>query len=456
MRMPSVFSILDVGMGPSSSHTTGPLRAAEDFCHVLASRRLPPGRIRVTLLGSLALTGKGHLTDLAITAGLAGYRLSERPAASIHALHQAVRAAGEVEIAGRRFPFNPDLDILFDPSFDTLPHPNTLRIALVAEDERPLFEQEYRSIGGGAVEGGSLPPVPTRRATETRLSMDGLVNACLDRGIDLPALLRENEASAHGLGPEEVRRRLDLLWETMTDSIESGLRTEGLLPGRLKLERRAPEMLKHLQSSIRSGQILSREATLAAIYALAVAEENAAGGRVVMAPTCGSAGVLPAVLKLLEERLLLPDERVHDALLVAGIVGAVVATNASIAGAEVGCQGEVGTACAMAAAATCQLLGGSVPQVEAAAEMALEHHLGLTCDPVFGLVQIPCIERNAAAAVSALSSASLSLLSSGRHQISFDRAVATMREIGRDMDRKYKETSLGGLALPGDPGRPTS
>jgi L-serine dehydratase len=237
----------------------------------------------------------------------------------------------------------------------------------------------------------------------------------------------------------------------MTDSIESGLRTEGLLPGRLKLERRAPELLEHLEGSLRSGRILSHETTLAAIYAVAVAEENAAGGRIVMAPTCGSAGVLPAVLKLLEERLLLPALRVHDALLVAGIVGAIVAAKASIAGAEVGCQGEVGTACAMAAAAACQVLGGSAPQAEAAAEMALEHHLGLTCDPVCGLVQIPCIERNAAAAVSALSAASLSLLGSGRHQISFDRAVATMRRIGTDMDRKYKETSLGGLALSADP-----
>ncbi len=454
MGIPSVFSILDVGIGPSSSHTTGPLRAAQDFRRALASRGLPVGRIRVSLLGSLALTGRGHLTDLAITAGLAGYELSERPAASIQASYQAVRAAGEVEIAGRRFPFDPDLGILFDPSFDALPHRNTLRIALLAEDETPRFEQEYRSIGGGAIEGGSLPAVPTRGATETGLSMDRLLDACLDRGIGLPALIRENEDSVHGLGPDEVRRRLDLLWGAMTDSIESGLRTEGLLPGRLKLERRAPELLEHLQGSLRSGRILSHETTLAAIYALAVAEENAAGGRIVMAPTCGSAGILPAVLKLLEERLLLPAERVHDALLVAGIVGGIVAAKASIAGAEVGCQGEVGTACAMAAAAACQVLGGSVPQVEAAAEMALEHHLGLTCDPVCGLVQIPCIERNAAAAVSALSAASLSLLGSGRHQISFDRAVATMRRIGTDMDRKYKETSLGGLALSADPDSP--
>ena len=454
MGIPSVFSILDVGIGPSSSHTTGPLHAAQDFRRDLASRDLPLGRIRVTLLGSLALTGKGHLTDLAITAGLAGYELSEHPAVSIHALHQAVRAAGEVEIAGRRFPFNPDLDILFDPSLDALPHPNTLRIALLAQNAQPLLEKEYRSIGGGAVEGGSLPAVPTRWAAEAALSMDRLLDACLDRGIGLPALIRENEDASHGLGPDEVRRRLDLLWGAMTDSIESGLRTQGLLPGRLKLERRAPELLENLEGSLRSGRILSHETTLAAIYAVAVAEENAAGGRIVMAPTCGSAGILPAVLKLLEERLLLPALRVHDALLVAGIVGSIVAAKASIAGAEVGCQGEVGTACAMAAAAACQVLDGSVPQVEAAAEMALEHHLGLTCDPVCGLVQIPCIERNAAAAVSALSAASLSLLGSGRHQISFDRAVATMRRIGTDMDRKYKETALGGLAVSAEPDAP--
>ncbi len=232
----------------------------------------------------------------------------------------------------------------------------------------------------------------------------------------------------------------------MTGAIDAGLQAEGVLPGRLKLPRRAAEMFTSFQRNIRHWRVLPQEVTLAAVYAIAVAEQNAAGGRVVTAPTCGSAGVVPAVLRMLQERFRLADEAIYDALLVAALVGGVVAANASIAGAEVGCQGEVGTASAMAAAAACHLLGGTVLQVESAAEMALEHHLGLTCDPVQGLVQIPCIERNAVGAVTALNSANLALLSSGAHRISFDQVVATMKQVGQDMSAKYKETALGGLA----------
>ena len=448
MRVPSVFDLLDTGIGPSSSHTLGPLRAARDFRGLLAARGIDRAHVRVTLLGSLARTGKGHLTDLAVTAGLADYDPTDPSGPSLQAVYQMVRSAGGIR-GGAVLHFDPDRDILFDTTTLDLAHPNTLRFVARDDAGSPLLEEEYRSIGGGAVEGGTFGDAAARGRAASGFSMARVLDACLERGMDLAQFVRENEEREHGLAPADVERRLEALWGTMTRSIEAGLATEGVLPGRLCLERRAPEMLEHLQGRAREWQVVSRETTLAAVYALAVAEENAAGGRVVTAPTCGSAGVVPATLKMLQERFLLSDERIHDALLAAGLVGLVVAVNASISGAEVGCQGEVGTASAMAAAAACQLLGGSALQAESAAETALEHHLGLTCDPVCGLVQIPCIERNAVGAVAALNAASLALLGSGKHQISFDRAVATLKEVGRDMDRKYKETALGGLAGPG-------
>jgi len=453
MNVPSVLTLLSIGVGPSSSHTLGPLRAARDFRSLLLARGVREARVQVTLLGSLAYTGKGHLTDLAVTAGLAGYDPASVDGPSLHAVHQAVRAARGIR-DGLVLQFDPDRDIAFDTGALDLPHPNTLRFRAAREDGTVLLEEEYRSIGGGAVSGGSFGDAATVRGASD-LTMGGVLEACLERGIDLAQFVRESEEGAHGLSRDEIASRLASLWTAMTLAIERGLRTGGVLPGRLQLERRAPEMLERLEGDPRRWHVVSREITLAAVYALAVAEENAAGGRVVTAPTCGSAGVVPATLLMLQERFLLPEERMHDALLVAGLVGLVVAGNASISGAEAGCQAEVGTASAMAAAAACQLLGGSVLQVESAAEMALEHHLGLTCDPVCGLVQIPCIERNAVGAVTALNAASMALLGSGKHQISFDRAVATMKQVGLDMDKKYKETALGGLALRGCGASPT-
>ncbi len=447
MNVPSVFTLLSIGVGPSSSHTLGPLRAARNFRSLLLAQGTREARVQVTLLGSLAYTGKGHLTDLAVTAGLAGYDPAGAEGSSLHVAYQAVRAARAIR-DGLVLHFDPDRDIAFDTAALELPHPNTLRFRATKEDGTVLLEEEYRSIGGGAVSGGSFGDAASARGTSD-LCMGDVLELCLDRGVDLAQFVRENEEGAHGLARDEIASRLASLWTAMSQAIERGLRTRGVLPGRLQLERRAAEMLERLEGDPRRWHVVSREITLAAVYALAVAEENAAGGRVVTAPTCGSAGVVPATLAMLQERFLLPDQRMHDALLVAGLVGLVVAGNASISGAEVGCQGEVGTASAMAAAAACQLLGGSVLQVESAAEMALEHHLGLTCDPVCGLVQIPCIERNAVGAVTALNAASMALLGSGKHQISFDRVVETMREVGLHMDKRYKETALGGLASRG-------
>ncbi|SQD93190.1 L-serine dehydratase [Candidatus Bipolaricaulis anaerobius] len=443
MDVPSVFTILKVGIGPSSSHTMGPFFAARDFRGLVAAQGVAGGRLRAVLLGSLARTGRGHLTDAAVAAGLSGHDPDRDATRSLPDVLAAVRAAGEVGIAGRRFAFSPDEDIVFDLSDRELPHPNTLRFELLGEEGRVALTEEYRSLGGGAVAGGTFGPQSARGG---RFTMTEVLAACRKREIDLAGFVRENERYLERTD-DGVEAQLSALWAAMRGSVDRGLSTRGVLPGLLRLARRAPDIHDALQGREGRRRVLAREMDLASAYAIATAEENAAGGRVVTAPTCGAAGVLPAVLRTLQETLGLPDERVHDALLVAGLIGLAVATNASIAGAEVGCQGEVGTASAMAAAAACYLLGGDAEaQVDRAAETALEHYLGLTCDPVYGLVQIPCIERNAAAAVAALHAASLAVLCRGEDRISFDTAVAALAEIGRDMSPKYKETAQGGIA----------
>lgn len=442
---PSVFDILKIGIGPSSSHTLGPLRAAQDFRRALMARGEQGGRITATLLGSLALTGKGHMTDLAVTAGLSGADPTVNSRPTLPTIAQEVRNAGRITVGSTRFTFQPDRDLVLDTQTPP-PHPNTVIFRLLEENGTVALEETYQSIGGGRVLGGMIPPPPTAGKGTEPISMNRLLEECLGSSQDMGTWVRDNEWRSHGLDDEEVTRRLSMVWETMVASIETGLMARGLLPGRLQLDRRAAEMYERLQKSLRSWQVLSHEITLASIYAIAVAEENATGGRVATAPTCGSAGIVPATLRVIQERFFLPDAKIHQALLVAGAVGTVAAVNASIAGAEVGCQGEVGVASAMAAAAACHLLGGTVLQVEFAAETALEHHLGLTCDPVDGLVQIPCIERNAVGAVTALNAANMALLSSGKHLVSYDTAISTMKEIGHDMHCKYKETALGGLA----------
>jgi len=443
MDVPSVFTLLKVGFGPSSSHTMGAYRAARDFRGLVAKAGSAGGRLRVVLLGSLARTGRGHLSDAAVAAGLTGHvpdRDATKPLPDVLA---AVRAAGDVRIAGGRFVFRPDEDIVFDVSEHGLLHPNTLRFELLGDEERVVLAEEYRSLGGGAVAGGTFG---AESAGKGRFTMTEILASCWERGTDLVGFVRENERRL-GRTDAETETRLSVLWAAMRDSIARGLSTPGVLPGPLRLVRRAPGLYEALQKREEARKPLTQEMDLASAYAIAVAEENAAGMQVVTAPTCGAAGVVPAVLRTFQEVLGLRDERIHDALLVAGLIGLAVATNASIAGAEVGCQGEVGTASAMAAAAACYLLGGDVEaQVDRAAETALEHYLGLTCDPVYGLVQIPCIERNGAAVVAALHAASLAVLCRGEDRISFDTAVAALREVGRDMSPKYKETGLGGIA----------
>lgn len=393
--MESLRELYRIGMGPSSSHTMGPRRAATMF----AERCKEAAKYRVTLYGSLAATGRGHLTHAAVTQPL---------------------ALKPVEIIERA-------DIT--PDF----HPNGMLFEALSARGNVQASWRVYSVGGGALREEGQPQPP---AVYPLANMRDLVHWADESGNPLWMYVQECEG-------ESLWEHFSRVWQAMKAAIRRGLDEEGVLPGGLKLRRKASQIYQQAQQLSAAVQ---RTGFLTS-YALAVAEENAAGGIVVTAPTCGSSGVLPAVLYYLQQRNDYTNQRIYRALATAGLVGNLVKKNASISGAEVGCQGEVGTACAMAAAAAAQLLGASPHQIEYAAEMGLEHHLGLTCDPVAGLVQIPCIERNAMAAARALDCAEYALLSDGRHLISFDQVVAVMRQTGHDLPGLYRETSTGGLAV---------
>jgi len=452
--LPSVFEILKPAVGPSSSHTLGPMLAARDFALEVAQLAAADARglrIRVELYGSLAFTGRGHLTDLAVAAGLAGYGSRELASTSLEAVAHAVRDAGHIRLDGRELLFDLDRDVAFDVDAKDLPHPNTMRFSLLAPDGTVSLEETYCSIGGGRVTGGRLGELSEHRGAKRAVSMSRVLAECEKAGIDLAEYAYRFEEMQHGHARAEVDAYLDEMWTLMRRAMERGLAAEGTLPGFMRLERRAHGLYARFLEALPHFDILSAEASLASICAIAAAEENAAGGAVVTAPTCGSCGVLPACLRVVQEKMGSSDAEIRRALLVAGLIGAMIATNASISGAEVGCQGEIGAASAMAAGAVCSLLGGSArDQVDRAAESALEHYLGLTCDPVGGLVQIPCIERNAAGAVSALNAASLAMISGGVDRVSFDDVVEAMHKTGLDLDARYKETARGGLAIDPD------
>jgi len=449
ISLPSVIDVLKPAVGPSSSHTLGPMRAGLLFRRQLERRPDPrPGdRISVTLYGSLAHTGKGHLTDLAVVAGLAGCSPEDIAQRSMQSIYGEISSTGVLLLPSYGIVFQPGADIVFDTETPPEHHPNTLRFAL--HDHRGLVELSvsYLSIGGGTVVDAShLAALQNRRESNPVEARD-IVDACQRHGETLVDYALAMEESIHGRSKDRVADHLQKTWTLMSRSIHSGLHCSGVLPGPLGVERRAAAMLKQFEKQQGTPGIISSDTTRASVYAIAVAEENAGGGAVVTAPTCGSAGVLPACLRVMQESLDLTDEQIGDALLVAGIVGELAIAKASIAGALVGCQGEIGVASAMAAAAVCHLLGGSVAdQIDRAAETALEHYLGLTCDPVAGLVQIPCIERNAAGAVSALNAANMAMISGGRDRVSFDATLEVMHQTGLDMRSRYKETSLGGLA----------
>jgi L-serine dehydratase len=454
--LPSIFEILKPAVGPSSSHTLGPILAARAFVKKAAQPAAAMGaggRIRVTLYGSLALTGRGHLTDVAIAAGLAGYGPRELVGMTLAEVQEQVRKAGRVRVGDRELLFDADRDVIFDAASRDLPHPNTMRFAVLDLDGNEALSETYVSVGGGRLAGGMLGPLVRDLAQRDRASAGAVVSACVRQNISLVEHVYRTEEVEHGHPRSAVDAHLDEMWAQMRRAIDRGLAAEGSLPGSLRLERRARTLYRHFLELLPHFHVLSPEASLASIYAIAVAEENAAGGAVVTAPTCGSCGVVPAALRVVEEKMGLRPEQIRGALAVAGWIGAVIAADASISGAEVGCQGEIGAASAMAAGAVCYLLGGTVSdQVDRAAESALEHYLGLTCDPIDGLVQIPCIERNAAGAVSALNAASLAMISGGGDRVSFDDVVDAMRRTGHDLDSRYKETALGGLAATPDVG----
>ena len=453
ISLPSLFDILKPAVGPSSSHTLGPMRAGLRFRERLQARSSPePGeRITITLYGSLAHTGRGHLTDRAVVAGLRGLGPEDVAERSMASIYEEAAATGVLLLPSGGYAFQPETDVIFDTQTPPEPHPNTLRCTLQDHRGRVLLSAIYCSVGGGAIADGAELDAMRREQAAHPASARAILDACRRDEVSLADYALAMETLAYGRSRASVLDYLRRVWHLMYGSIDRGLSGGGVLPGPLGVERRAADMLARFEERHGTPGVISADTTRASIYAIAVAEENADGGAVVTAPTCGSAGVLPACLRVMQESLSLSEDRVCEALLVADVIGGLAVAKASIAGALVGCQGEIGVASAMAAAAVCHLLGGSVSdQVDRAAETALEHFLGLTCDPVAGLVQIPCIERNAAGAVSALNAANLAMISGGRDRVSFDATLEVMHQTGLDMRSHYKETSLGGLAAISD------
>lgn len=446
--MISVFDLFKIGIGPSSSHTVGPMRAGKAFADGL--RGLPVARIEVKLYGSLAWTGKGHGTDRAALIGLAGEAPDTVDPDRAQAVLDRARTERHLTLpSGRTVDFVPERDIVFDFVTATPGHPNTLDFAAFDADGRDLRRETWYSVGGGFVvrEGEDLVAADTADALPYPYrSADELLAMGRASGLTIAEMVLANELAQRPR--EAVDDHLDRIVETMFLCIDRGMRHEGELPGGLRVKRRAKPFADRLDEDRRLNHRAPHEIMdWVSLFAMAVNEENAAGGRVVTAPTNGAAGVVPAVLRYYRDFCEGTPEGIRAFLLTATAVGGLFKLNASISGAEVGCQGEVGVACSMAAGGLCAALGGSNEQIENAAEIGMEHHLGMTCDPIGGLVQIPCIERNAFGAIKAINAASMALKGDGTHRVSLDQVIVTMRETGKDMATKYKETSQGGLAV---------
>ncbi|MDY7116413.1 L-serine ammonia-lyase [Halomonas sp. SSL-5] len=453
----SVFDLFKVGVGPSSSHTVGPMQAACNFVAELEARELTEHvtRLEVELFGSLSATGIGHGTDHAVIMGLMGERPDRIDPDVIAPRIDELKTSDTLRLAGRhRVPFVWARDMrLLEESLPR--HPNAMR--LVAHGEAgELHRNTYYSVGGGFVIDEAQSAEGALDTDHTRIpydfqTADEMLRMCRDSGLRISELMMENEKAWRS--EAEIRAGLCEIWQAMQACVAKGLEAEGVLPGGLNVRRRAKALHRHMLASTNDHSLIA--STMSAmdwlnLYALAVNEENAAGGRMVTAPTNGAAGIIPAVLHYyMQFQAGACDRDVVDFLLAAAAVGILCKKNASISGAEVGCQGEVGSACAMAAAGLTEVMGGTIDQVENAAEIGLEHNLGLTCDPVGGLVQVPCIERNAIASVKAINAAQMALRGDGQHFISLDKVIRTMRDTGADMQAKYKETSKGGLAVSG-------
>jgi L-serine dehydratase len=448
----SVFDLFSVGIGPSSSHTVGPMRAARMFACSLDSDDLleSTARVRVELFGSLGATGHGHGSERAVILGLAGETPESVDTQTAAARAAAVRASGRVALLGRHEAGLAADDLVLHRRMSLPFHPNGMSMFAYDAGNGLLAERTYYSLGGGFVVDESAAGAGRIKADDTPLTYPfrtgaELIAHCDRAGLPVSEIMLANETAWRPAC--QVRSDLLGIWAVMQDCVRHGCEREGTLPGGLKVPRRAPELYRRL-----AGEPLSTDPLQVMdwvnLFALAVNEENAAGGRVVTAPTNGAAGVLPAVLHYYARFVPGADDAgVVRFLLCAGAIGVLYKENASISGAEVGCQGEVGSACSMAAGALCEVLGGTPGQVENAAEIGMEHNLGLTCDPVGGLVQVPCIERNAVAAVKAINAARIALRGDGRHIVSLDKVIKTMRETGADMKVKYKETARGGLAV---------
>lgn len=453
----SVFDIFKVGIGPSSSHTMGPMRAAKRFAEHLASaeRLRDVIAIQAEMFGSLGATGRGHGSDRAVLLGLEGDDPATTDIDAIGGRVAAVTARKRLQlVGGHEVDLDPATAIVFHRR-DKLPlHPNGMRFTAFDRNGGIVREQIYYSVGGGFIVDHAGAPVETSgavgvAATEVPYPFDtgaDLLQQAANHGLSLSSLMLENESAS--LPEADVRQRVLAIWRTMEACVHRGCQREGVLPGGLKVKRRAAALFRKLKSQPAANADPLAIMDWVNLSALAVSEENAAGGRVVTAPTNGAAGIIPAVMTYY--RRFLPnadDDGSVRFLLAAAAIGALYKKNASISGAEVGCQGEVGVACSMAAGALAEVMGGTPAQVENAAEIGMEHNLGLTCDPMGGLVQVPCIERNAMGAVKAINAARLALAGDGSHKVSLDKVIRTMRRTGADMSSKYKETARGGLAV---------
>jgi L-serine dehydratase len=450
----SVFDLFKIGIGPSSSHTMGPMTAACRFIREVQERGQLAQVVRVTvdLYGSLALTGKGHATDTAVTLGLAGWLPAQVDPDAAAKLIEQVRQHGKLTLAGSQsIEFRIDRDIHWHYK-ESLPyHPNALTLHAYDAQDRPVHEGTFYSVGGGfvvteaeaqspgALTAGPAVPFPFGNAEE-------LLQIAEREKLSIADIMLRNECAVRT--EQEVRSGLDRIWNAMSACIDRGLRQEGVLPGGLNVKRRAVKLREALEERERAKKA---DALIAMdwinVWALAVNEENAAGGKVVTAPTNGAAGVVPAVLRYYDRFCDGTPQGRHTFLLTAAAIGSLYKRNASLSAAEMGCQGEIGVACSMAAGGLAAAQGGTNGQIENAAEIGMEHNLGLTCDPIRGLVQIPCIERNAMGAVKAIDASRLALMGDGTHHVTLDRVIETMRRTGADMHDSYKETSLGGLAV---------
>jgi L-serine dehydratase len=443
----SIFDIFKIGIGPSSSHTVGPMKAAREFVSRLEPSLKSVRKLEVRLYGSLAYTGKGHGSDSAILLGLSGEAPETIDPDSVDGMLKQINTDHRLNIgADTAIEFDPDSDLIFDYGEPLARHTNGMRFTALDGKGKTLLTDDYFSLGGGFIVRGNEEE-PSRQTGEPPHPFSdgaGLLEQSKTSGLSIPDLVHQNELSWRN--ETEVNQKLTSIWDAMQACVQRGLHTEGVLPGRMAVTRRAARLYRSLKSREHESGLETMD--WVNTYAIAVNEENAAGGRVVTSPTNGAAGIIPAVLHYYKYFIAdFEEEGVKRFLLAAGAIGILYKINASISGAEMGCQGEVGVACSMAAAGLVAAFNGTANQLENAAEIGMEHNLGLTCDPIGGLVQIPCIERNAMGSLKAINAARLAMQGDGSHRVSLDQVINTMRQTGLDMSTIYKETSQGGLAV---------